>query len=185
MKHTFHIVALLVFGLAALVGRADTAYLYWQVNQSGDDKINFDIARVGILNASDNTPAADNVYLTTPSDSSTILYAGSADGYNIDTSIASLIGSNGTDYNSSAYNFVVELLAYERYTSGNYDVVGRSGPITYNEIKDHIAYDNMGLPAIEGALSVASFTRVVPEPTSGLMFLVGGALLALRRKRRS
>ena len=188
MKHAFHVLAFLALGLASLAGRADTAYLYWQVNQdpSSADAVNFEFARIGILNASDNSPVGDSVYLTQPANSSTPLYVASSDGYNVDTSVASLIGSNGANYNSSAYSFVVELVTYQKYNdSGLFDVVGRSAPISYSQIQDHIAYDGMGLPALEGAMATTSFTRVVPEPTSGLMFLVGGALLALRRKRRS
>ena len=187
MRKTFSILALVALGLASLASRADTAYLYWQVNQDSlaeADKIQFSYARIAVENSDGTAVDGAPVYLTAPG-SSSALEVGSADGYNIGTSVASLIGTDARNYFSSDYSFVVELMAYQRYNdSGNFDLVGRS-TMNYEQIQNHIAYDGMGLPAIEGALSVASFTRIVPEPTSGLMFLVGGALLALRRKRRS
>ena len=38
-----------------------------------------------------------------------------------------------------------------------------------------------GVPA--GGVSVFAVGQVIPEPTSGLLLLLGGALLALRRRR--
>ena len=185
MRKAFSIAVFAVFALASLAGRADTAYLYWQVNQDGvaeADKIQFEFARIAVLNSSDSTPvsgAGGYVYLADPSAADSTLYAYSSDGYNV-SSVASL-----GDYNSSAYSFVVELTKYAFYSANDFDVVGRGEVMSYSDIQNHIAYGNMGLPAIEGAIASTSFTRVVPEPTSGMLFLVGGALLALRRKRRA
>lgn len=176
---------LIAVALVSLVGRADTAYLYWQVNQdsSSADAIEFQFARVGILD-SHGAPVGSDVYLTSPG-SSDPLYVASSDGYNTGSAVASLIGSDGTDYNSSDYSFVVELLSYGMYSDpATFDVVGRSAPMTYNQIQSSIAYGGMGLPDLQGSIAPASITRIVPEPTSGLLLLVGGALLALRRKRR-
>ena len=187
MRKTFQMVAFLALGLVALASRADTAYLYWQVNQSGEDAIKFDYARVSVWNADKTELAGDPVYLARQSNPSAAAYspATAASGYTAtDVSVASLLVGS-TDYNSSAYSFVVELVAYERYNSGSYDLVGRSAPISYSDVQKSIAYNNTGLPSIEGAMVATEFTRIVPEPTSGLLFLVGGALLALRRKRRA
>ena len=183
MRKIFLVLAALA--LVPIAGRADTAYLYWQVNQdsSSADAVQFEFARVSVLNA-DGTELSSPVYLSQPSDPNTTLIVASSDGYNTGSSVASmLVGS--TDYNSSDYSFVVELLSYGLYSApATFDVVGRSAPMSYEAIQSSIAYGGTGLPSIEGSITPTSITRVVPEPTSALLFLVGGALLALRRKRR-
>jgi hypothetical protein len=55
----------------------------------------------------------------------------------------------------------------------------------YNDIKNNIFTDNsMGIPTRMPFVAPAGSFQAVPEPTSGLLFLVGGMLLGLRRKRR-
>lgn len=84
----------------------------------------------------------------------------------------------------ASYNFVVELGNWEsgRWTNTAmesekvaYDTLVASKHITEWEGTSH----SYGTP-----WSPTSFS-VVPEPASGIMVLVGGALLALRRKRRN
>lgn len=77
--------------------------------------------------------------------------------------------------NLSGYQFVVELMNDEDM------VVGYSGYSDYAAVQSA----RQDLPSGRKIWDVGDFTAApVPEPTSGVMLLIGGALLGLRRKRR-
>jgi len=91
-------------------------------------------------------------------------------------------------YASSAYSFYVELL------NSSSEVVGRSyvsltpaqGAIQYGALDGHLEGGNIMNPtAAASAYSFSSFTtaNVIPEPTSGLLVLLGMMALGLKRKR--
>ena len=129
------------------------------------------------------------------------LYA-SADGFNyggtaieggeISASDLNTYGGAFTDlggYASSAYSFYVELL-----NNSSSEVVGRSyvsltpaqGAIQYGALDGHLEGGNIMNPtAAASAYSFSSFTtaEVIPEPTSGLLVLLGMMALGLKRKR--
>ena len=80
-----------------------------------------------------------------------------------------------TDYSNSS--FVFELI------NGS-DVIGQSGPVAYGSLGAYISNMKFGHEgSLKGAYSVNAFTAV-PEPTSGLLLLIGVAGLALRRKNK-
>lgn len=71
----------------------------------------------------------------------------------------------------------------ELYQEGNSNPVAKA-KLSYNDIKSGIFGDNpIGGPG-SSVFAPGAGTFNVPEPTSGLLFLVGGMLLGLRRKRR-
>ena len=89
-------------------------------------------------------------------------------------------------YNSPAYSFLIELGNYD-YNSGSWTVLAVSDTVSYTTLKDvkyNIAEwsDNEHPTPTGGAWAPKNYT--VPEPTGGLLFVIGGALLALRRRRR-
>lgn len=89
-------------------------------------------------------------------------------------------------YNSAEYSFMVELGNYD-YNSGTWVALAVSDVASYDTLKNgshHIAEwsVNESPTPTGGAWAPTAYT--VPEPTSGLLFVVGGALLALRRRRR-
>lgn len=77
-------------------------------------------------------------------------------------------------------NFLIEI-----FTASD-TVVARSGIVNYASISGYVheGLTMEGSILSSGIWSPTDFTAV-PEPTSGLLFLIGGALLGLRRKKRA
>lgn len=79
-----------------------------------------------------------------------------------------------TGYSDSS--FVFELI-------NDTAVIGQSGPVSYGALGAYISDMKFGHEgSLKGAYSVKAFTAV-PEPTSGLLLLIGVAGLALRRRK--
>ena len=81
------------------------------------------------------------------------------------------------EYSGSAYSFMVEFYVLD----GDNDVkmVAQSALVNYSDLSRFIYSD---IPQ-SGVLEAYRFTAVIPEPTGGMLFLVGLGVLALRRKR--
>ncbi len=102
--------------------------------------------------------------------------------FNIFTPADTLAGMYYTDvtgFNDNGYSFLMELY------NGGQRVDWMIQPLALSDIQQasgvfHISDQN--LSEIGDAFNFGS--AMVPEPTSGLLLLVGGALLALRRRRR-
>lgn len=80
----------------------------------------------------------------------------------------------------TGYSFWMELYL------GDQKVERMFQPVSWNDFKQHMVAssglsNDLNLSPEAGAFNFAS--HMVPEPTSGLLFLIGGALLALRRRR--
>ena len=92
--------------------------------------------------------------------------------------IANVQYADITGYESSEYSFYVEMLSL---VDGQWKE-GWTGPkLGYEDIQSYIS--DGGISA--GSVQTWTASISVPEPTSGLLLLVGGSLLALRRKRRA
>ena len=155
----------LILGVAAAVcgiALAEDSYLYWQINQQGAEKpIEFAYAQVKATKDGGD------------------IYVGEAMGVTDVGKTAISAGPIDSAFNMSAYgegsgySFVVELMNSEL------GVIGESATFSYADIAPYI-WSPMGQKGAS-AWTVTAFT--VPEPTSGLLLLLGVAGLALRRKR--
>ena len=148
--------------LAAGIAFADYGYLNFVIDQAGTgNPIAFEYARVGV--------EGQDAYLDMQGTTSPwVLQDGS--GYATDPNMANL-GA----YDSPFYSYYVEL--YDMA----FNAVGRSDAYAYGDLKSHISTE-MGQGGITSSWTVSVF-HSVPEPTSGVLFLLGLASLALRRKR--
>lgn len=89
-------------------------------------------------------------------------------------SVVSYAETGFTASDITSLSFFVELL------NGN-TVVGRTSDYNYSAVSSYIYSGGMAPPPA-GLWTVTDFTPV-PEPTSGMLLVLGGALLALRRRK--
>ena len=91
-----------------------------------------------------------------------------------------------TDYASPEWSFAIELGSYD---TGDWTTLASSVTLTYQQLASGegsgtsyiTTYDPQSMTVTVGW---APETYNVPEPSSGLMMLIGAGLLALRRRRR-
>ena len=172
MKKQMILAALLCAATAATTVRAaDTdAYLYWMVNLGDTSEYAFSYATIKV--------AGSDTYLSMYTENSTVasgtrLY-GAADSGNLTTE-AGFTGVGG--YSGST--FLVELWASGTGADGS-DTRVAWGSLAYAALSGYV-YTEMGQGGAKPYEVTAS--QVVPEPTSGLLALLGLAALALRRKQ--
>ena len=90
-----------------------------------------------------------------------------------------------TDYASAEYSFTIELGSYD---SGTWTTLATSASLTYQQLQtgdgtggSYLTTYDATLPTPQGIWAPQSYN--VPEPSSGLLMLIGASLLALRRRR--
>lgn len=90
--------------------------------------------------------------------------------------------SDVSGYSSMGFNFILELGNWS--ANGGWLKTSMEAKATYSELTEaqHITKWDETAPSYGTPWTPSNFS-VVPEPTSGLMVLVGTALLMLRRKR--
>ena len=162
MKNVFKVAAVAFAALVAVTAKAEA--LYWQVNEGSTDK-EFQYA---ILNATDGT--------------TTTQLAGAAAEGNAPNQFVSLQNTDISSYANSSWSFFVELA---NFTNGQWVPVKTGATVNYQDLQTqgYIATTfQQGLAISQtGGYNMGA----VPEPTSGMLLLIGGSLLALRRRRRS
>ena len=162
--------------LAAAFARAD--FLYWQIADQGA----FTTASLWVKNTGSDAGietldviVAEGVDI----DNGTVL-TGTTTG---------LVSTDLSTYASDQYSFFVELATYasledEEPTSQkwlnsySYDQLVSGGYISTGAV-------GVPAPATFGGAPMSGGGFAIPEPTSGMLMLLGGALMALRRRRRA
>lgn len=152
----------------ALAGAVSADILYWQIDpSSAGDRGYTGTAKYAALYATTSDGKGDKASATTTK---------VAGYYDLEESKAfqTDLGAYGT----SEYNFFVELLnasgdSWTQYTT-SYDDLVSSGYVSTSPLSVPTA-------ALTGGFNGAA----VPEPTGGMLLLIGGALLALRRRRQA
>lgn len=170
---------LLALGLSV---RAD--YLLWQVEQTAEDAIPFTYAKLSVKGGS----LTDQTYLSVgvwtqdgPDLSSVPVQEIGHSNFEAEQTGPSVLQSyaNLGEYANSAYSFAVELYSF---TDGHENLLAVSDYVRYSEmVRDFHVYSNMSQSGIT-PYTYGTF-RAVPEPTGGLLVLMGLGALALRRKR--
>ena len=162
------VVCLACAAVLGLVASADT--LYWQVDTSADN------AYAPIKN---QTFSYAKLWATDGKNTKTVLasVAAEADGTTMKPTLTDL-----GDYGSNTYSFYVELLNYADGVSTS--VYTQPYASTYNELVSAGYVSTQAMATPEGFALGGFNGAAVPEPTSGVLLLIGGAMLALRRRRR-
>ncbi len=79
--------------------------------------------------------------------------------------------------NSPEYSFMIEI---GNIVDAKWTTVATSEASKYTDLAAHISTGVMGIPEFS-AWNPVSYTSSIPEPSSGLLILLGGCFLALRR----
>ena len=147
---------ILVLGLC--VGLSASAdILYWMVDTASSDTFAYNAIRL----VDDNTGASVESFTGL---STGAIASFQADGSFFDSTIDGYLGS-----------FFVELL-------NDSSVVASSSKMSLTDLAANIFKGGIN-PGIGSPASFGGFTSAVPEPTSGMLFLIGGMLLGLKRRR--
>ena len=164
MKNVYKVAAIALASLVAVSAKAEA--LYWQVEQGSTDQ-EFEYA---ILNVTGGD-------LTDP-----VRLAGAAAEGTAPNQYVSVQNTDISSYANSSYSFFVELANY----NNGWEVVAANDPINYNNLSQYIATGFVDAQSIAsaGGYNMGDGAHAVPEPTSGLLLLMGGAMLALRRRRQ-
>ena len=157
--------------LAAIPAFGDVEALYWQITSENNPDVYF--THAVLVGVNDSNPGQKSAY----ADSAGSIYQAALAGNKTTEVIASVLDSS-VDY--SGWKFYVELW---NYSNDNWVLAGTAGApgTSYSTLKN----DSMIRSSMSMSTALFTPTAVIPEPTSGLLVLVGGALLALRRRRRA
>ena len=162
--------ALLAAAMAVGAAKADDSYLYWMVAS--------DVAYGELAGESLNRTGAikgdsEDYYAKVKTDDGTYLTLYGVDGKPASEELA--INSTGRAYFSSDSSF--SSFVFELYNDSD-ERVGWS-VLPYSSAKDYIYGD----PTYGAGTATYGVANLIPEPSSGLLLLLGLAGLGLRRRR--
>lgn len=161
--------------LAAAFAHAD--FLYWQIADQGE----FTTASLWVKNtgSSAGIEALDVIV---------------AEGVDIDNgtvltgTTTGLVSTDISAYAADQYSFFVELVTYASLEDENPTSQKWLNSYSYKDLvsNGYISTGDVGTPgaASSGGAPMSGGGNAIPEPTSGMLMLLGGALMALRRRRR-
>ena len=152
--------------VSAIASFASADVLYWQVDTNeGQGGATFTAASLYATDGVNNYQLGDSV---APFDSTP-------------GTMTDLTQTELGEYGNSSYSFFVELANYGGTQDNNY----RAYTYSYNELVSagYIATNPFDSNSAAAAASAGNMGAPTPEPTSGMLLLIGGSLLALRRRR--
>ena len=188
------LMTLAVAGLMGLAASADV--LYWQVNNGTADQHTKSEYAYAILRATTGSSATDGtqyyVSENISSSGSTLNGAIARDVFANGSYVGGVMDAakilsftDGTAYGSSGADLSSLSFFLELYdASGNW--VGETSPVqAYNTLVSNgtISGFDANFKGVNAALGSSGGYQEVPEPTSGLLMLVGLGALALRRRK--
>ena len=165
MKNLFK--SLVTGALVLAVSSASAGTLYWQV--TSDAGQTFDEAWLVVENKSNGElNYLEGVQSDGNSPSSTAL---------TQTDISA--------YEGDGYLFYVEMSNYNS-ADDSYTTVANGYKYGYGDLvsSGYVAASPLDISTVTAAASASNYGSSVPEPSSGLLLLIGGAMLALRRRRQ-
>ncbi len=137
---------------------ANASYLLWQVDTTDYSSISGTVNQYQLW-ATDGTTATKLQTTAT---------AGSPNKYDISST-----------YAADNYSFYVELANFE--SAGNVTTVAKSGTVSYADLSTHIVTTLSSVPSVTPWH--AQNYESVPEPTTGLLLLIGLSLVSLKRRK--
>ena len=165
--------AICVMAVGAFVARAAEEVLWWQVpDDPGVTTFHEGVKSASELGATDaRIVTTDGTYLVIPP----------PDLESVEIPMGGAWYAVMPD-SPEGLSFMVELGNWENDT---WVGIARSQAYTYAQLVDQYIIKNWGGPEATPAIApLVADGYVVPEPASGILLLIGGGLLALRRKRR-
>ena len=161
-------IAVFVFAAFALMSTR-ASVLYWQV-EAGSASESFQYARLMATGGDLATPTA--------------VGGAQAEG-TAPNQYVSLQNTELGQYGNDSYSFFVEMA---NYNNGTWENVATGQTISYTDLVSSGYVATGAIDANTAAANASNFNMGaagdVPEPSSGLLLLVGGAMLALRRRRQ-
>jgi len=157
-----------VAGMLLLAGASASAgTLYWQVT-------------------SDTGATFEEAWLVAESRSNgNLTYIEGVDSDGQSPSSTALTQTDISAYEGDGYLFYVEMSNYNS-SIDDYETVATGYKFSYDELvsSGYVAASPLEVNDAIAAASEANMGSSVPEPSSGLLLLIGGAMLALRRRRQ-
>ncbi len=153
------------FAVAMLAVVANAEFLYWGISANESIAANTTYNSAKLFAYTGNTAAAvaiDSIYKAPGSSSADI-----------------------TNY-GEGYSYYIELYNYENGNWGSSVASNQSDPFTYNDLlaKGAItASDVLAQANVAAMMMTPHGVQATPEPTSGLLMLMGFAMLGLKRKK--
>lgn len=153
------VIVCVAIALSAIVSNAE--YLNWQVGSS-----------ITIGGTTYSTPDYSDVRLYATANDTTKDYG-----------IFNVPGTYSTqlDSGASGYSYYLELLSYDT-SADSYSKVAQTASFTYQQLQGAISTGSLDASAMT-AIWTGAAVVATPEPTSGLLLLMGFAMLGLKRKK--
>ena len=187
--------ALLLTTVFALACSAKASYLIWQVNSSDGSAIDGWNAAIlyQVAGGAGSISTWNNNKIDPMSGANSVANNYLVNGTTIDnSSIGSVVATMPAGVSvaaaitgGSAYAYYIELVNYDFDSDTVNYVHARSDAVSYANLNSSIT-DSLSITTIANVTPWhGGGYSAVPEPTSGLMLLLGAAMLGLRRKNRS